>query len=414
MSRRVLFVLLFIVLLDAIGFGLVYPLFSIMVFDPHSTLLHPSTSQATRGVILGILLSAMPIIQMMVAPWIGRLSDRYGRRLAILCCLSFGLLSCIGAAICVEMKFLVGLILSRACMGVCFVSYALVNTCIVDVSGEKDRGRRLAWVQSAFGAGFALGPLLGGILVNETLFSTVSFARPFIVSAVLVITNIICVVLWLPETRTPETQTSETQGNRRSGIRGLLSLDKTVLLLLLATFCFCFGWSMYFEFLPVLWIKRFTMSPSEVSVYFSYSGLWYVLLCTFLVGPMLKLFRPQILFEKASLMLAILIVPVFFITIPALYFLLLPLHNVCVAFLFPLAALIMSERAAPDDRGRIMGFMTSAESLGLGLSPCVAGPLLGLHLLTPMVVAIICLSLASITTRYVRKKEELEKSFLSA
>lgn len=395
--------IIFIVVLDAMGFGLVYPLFSAMVFDPHSTLLHPSTSQTVRGILFGILLSSMPVTQMVVAPWIGRLSDKYGRKPVILFVLSFGVLSSLGAAVSIQGQFLIGLILSRACMGVCFVSYALVNTSIVDASNDENRGRRLAWVQSAFGAGFALGPFFWGILVNETLFGTLNYARPFLVNGLLISMNIVCVLLWLPETNRSVGQSKERSADTQS----LFSVDKTVLLLLLATFSLCFGWSMYFEFVPVWWIRWFAMSASDIGIYFSYWGILYVATTAFVVGPMLKLFPPQLLFERASFLLALLVLPVFFITVPALYFFLMPFQNLCVGLLIPLTALIISEKAPPDDRGRIIGFQASAESLGFGLSPCLAGPLLGLHLLVPAVIAVLCLLLASLTMRYVRKKSTL-------
>jgi len=398
MSRSALFVVLFTVLLVSTGQGLVFPLFSAMLFDPHSTLVPSSTSEGTRGLLLGILLSSQPVAQMVVAPWIGRFSDRRGRRPAILCCLGVGILSALGSAMSIHVGCIIGLILFRSLMGVSFMSFALVNTCVVDASGETDRGRRLAWIHSAYGAGFALGPFLGGLLAGEVIFSTSSFVRPFIVSALIIFINIVCVLFWLPETRPKEEKEKEECP------RSLFSVDKTVLLFLLSIFCFCFGWSMYIEFIPVWWIRRFGMSMSEVGGYSSCFGFWYVIFCSFFVGTMLKLFRPQLLFERASLMLALLFVPVFFITVSSLFLLLIPFQILCIAFLFPLSALIISEWAAPDDRGRLIGLQASAESFGLGLSPCLAGPLLGVHLLMPTAVAIICLSLASMLMRSVRKR----------
>ncbi len=400
MSRRALFVLLFIVILDATAFGMVYPLFSSMLFGPEVMFVSPSTSEGVRGLFLGVLLSLPAVIQMVTAPWIGRFSDRYGRKPALLLCLGGGLFSSLCAVLSVQGNSLIGLMFARAAMGICLVSYAIVNVYIVDASDEKDRGRRIAWIHSAFGLGFAGGPFLGSVLISETIFGTVSLCRPFFITSLLIFINLLFVVFFLPETR------SSREKSESGSIQDLFSVEKTVLLLLLASFFLCFGWSMYFEFIPVWWIRRFGMSASDVGGYFSWGALWYAISCTFLVGFLLKRFRAQLLFEKASLLLALFILSVFFITVPSLFFLLLPLQNIFAAFLFPLSALIISERASSEDRGRIMGLQASAEALGFGLSPCLAGPLLGVHLLIPTVVAIVCLSLASILMRSIRRSGE--------
>jgi DHA1 family tetracycline resistance protein-like MFS transporter len=285
-------------------------------------------------------------------------------------------------------------------MGICLVSYAIVNAYIVDASDEEDRGKRLAWIHSAFGIGFAVGPFLGSVLVSETIFGTVSFCRPFWVTSLLISINILFVMLYLPET------VSSRKKSESGSIQDLFSVERTILFLLLTSFCLCFGWSMYFEFIPVWWIRRFGMSATDVGRYFSWGALWYVVSCTFLVGFLLKRFHAQLLFQRASFLLSLFILSTLFITVPALYYLLLPLQNIFAAFLFPLSALIISERASLEDRGRIMGLQASAEALGFGLSPCLAGSLLGLHLRVPTVVGVMSIVLASILMRSVRKERE--------
>jgi len=400
MSRLALFVLLCIVLLDATAFGMVYPLFSPMLFGADATLVHHSTSETVRGLLFGILLSLPPFVQMVVAPWIGRFSDRRGRRPALMLCLGAGLLSSLFVALSIELNSLFGLILSRGCLGVCLVSYAIVNAYIVDASREEDRGRRLAWVHSAFGAGVAIGPLLASFLVSETIFGTLSYSRPFLMNAVLALISGILVLFFLPETHAGYKE-SETPS-----FRELFSVEKTVVLLLLSSFCLCFGWSMWFEFMPVLWIRWFGFSSADIGLYLSYGALWYFLASTFLVGCLLKRFCAQLLFEKAALLSAFCVGLMVFVSVPAFYWLLLPLQNIFIAFLFPLSVVILSNHSSPKNRGKIMGLQSSAESLGFGLSPCLAGPLLGIHLVLPTVIAVVCLIVASVIIRSVRKGGE--------
>ena len=68
MSRRAFFVLLLLAFLDSSAFGLIYPLFSSMMFDPKLHFVAPETSAAIRGLWVGVFISATPLVAMLVSP----------------------------------------------------------------------------------------------------------------------------------------------------------------------------------------------------------------------------------------------------------------------------------------------------------------------------------------------------------
>ncbi len=77
-KKFILFILLFVAFIDWMGIGLVYPMFSSMMFHREIHLVSPETSDAMRGFWLGILLALMPISQFFSSPIIGTFSDQKG------------------------------------------------------------------------------------------------------------------------------------------------------------------------------------------------------------------------------------------------------------------------------------------------------------------------------------------------
>lgn len=75
-----LYIALFVVFIDNMGVGLIYPLFSSMLFDLKLPLLPPGTTHEMRGFWLGLLLALMPLAQFFSAPIWGAISDNLGRK----------------------------------------------------------------------------------------------------------------------------------------------------------------------------------------------------------------------------------------------------------------------------------------------------------------------------------------------
>ena len=402
MSRRAIFVLLLLAFLDSSAFGLIYPLFSSMLFDPKWNLVDPHMSHAIRGLWLGVFISATPIIAMVVSPFVGNLSDRVGRRPIIISCLCFGAISWLWAGYSVSVHSLYGIAFARITMGISVASFAVANACISDISESAEKGKRYSWMAVAFGAGFAIGPLMGGIFASKSILWEESLLRPFMVASLLTAMNTFLVYQWLPETCATKNQQQKSK-TFLSFLKELGDIDSKLLALLLATFLFCFGWSFYIDFIPVWWVEKFHMSASEVSLFFGYGAVWYVVSCGFLVGPVLRRVHPLTVFSIAAIALFVCIWMLFVMNTPDVYLWLLPLQNIAASFLFPVAAMAVSEMASKEHQGRVMGYHASAEWLGFGIGPLTSGPFLGIHLLMPVAIGGLAVLLAGVVVLRLRR-----------
>jgi DHA1 family tetracycline resistance protein-like MFS transporter len=197
-------------LIDIIGLGIIIPVMPDLIKE----LTGGTISDASR--IGGALLFAYAVMQFGCAPIIGGLSDRYGRRPVLLASLfGFG----------VDYVFLafaptIGwLFLGRIVAGMMGASFTTASAYIADVSTPENRAQNFGIIGAAFGLGFIIGPVLGGVLAP--LGSRV----PFIVSACLSLANWLYGFFILPESLKPENR-RKFEWSRANPINSLLRLKR--------------------------------------------------------------------------------------------------------------------------------------------------------------------------------------------
>ena len=177
------------ILIDTIGFGIVLPVLPALVVR----LGRVDLPTATR--IGGYLLIAFAVAQFFAGPVLGNLGDRFGRRPVLLAAM---------AAFSADywlMAFaptLAWLFVGRAIAGATGAVYGPVNAVLADVTPPEKRGQVFGYMGSAFGAGFILGPALGGLL------SGLGERAPFLAAAALALVNAATIAALLPETLAPE------------------------------------------------------------------------------------------------------------------------------------------------------------------------------------------------------------------
>ena len=202
--RRSLILILVFVFIDVLGFGLILPLlpYYAVEFDASSFM-------------VGLLLSANALTQMIGAPFLGRLSDRYGRKPLLIASISGTVVSflILGWA-----KTLSILFLSRILDGLLGGNVSLAQAYITDSTSRENRAQGLGLIGAAFGVGFIFGPALGGFLSTGG-----NYALPAFAAAGLAALNLIGVLFWLPESLPPDKRTStETKSLPTVSLNALL------------------------------------------------------------------------------------------------------------------------------------------------------------------------------------------------
>ncbi|HTD97770.1 MAG TPA: TCR/Tet family MFS transporter [Mucilaginibacter sp.] len=171
-------------LIDIMGLAIIIPVLPKLI----QHLIHSNVSEAAE--YGGWLTVAYASMQFLFSPLVGNLSDKFGRRPVLLC-------SLIGFAI--DYTFLafaptIGwLFVGRIIAGITGASFTTANAYIADISEPEKRAANFGLVGVAFGLGFIIGPVIGGILGHYNV------QYPFLAAAGLALINAIYGYFILPE-----------------------------------------------------------------------------------------------------------------------------------------------------------------------------------------------------------------------
>ena len=172
-----------------IGLGIIIPVLPQLIMDLTGLTL------ARAALWGGALASLYAFMQFVCAPIVGNLSDRFGRRPVLLFSLAgFSLDYLIMGLAPVLWVLFIGRILS----GVFGATYTTAGAFIADVSPPEKRGANFGLIGAAFGLGFIIGPVIGGVL------GEFDHRLPFFAAAGLGLANFIYGYFVLPETLTEE------------------------------------------------------------------------------------------------------------------------------------------------------------------------------------------------------------------
>ncbi|KAG6038751.1 hypothetical protein E4U41_003750 [Claviceps citrina] len=231
--RRVLKVIVVSLLLDLISFTFILPLFpkllefyrdreapSLIGGGPPTLLQRllgglnrykasfsrPIDSRYDIVLLGGAMGSLFSLLQAVASPLIGRLSDRYGRRTALLTSMCGNVLSVLLWVAAVDFRTFIA---SRVVGGLSEGNVQLSTAMASDISDESSRGSTMAIIGACFSVAFTFGPGLGAWLSTKSLVAANPFATAAAFSLVLIVTETIYLYFCLPETLPSLTQKGE-------------------------------------------------------------------------------------------------------------------------------------------------------------------------------------------------------------
>jgi DHA1 family tetracycline resistance protein-like MFS transporter len=282
-NRKAAMGFIFITLLiDVTGFGLIIPVMPKLI---EQLLGISDISKASQ--YGGWLTFAYAFMQFIFAPVLGNLSDKYGRRPVLLFSLfGFG----------IDYLFLSfapsiwWLFVGRLIAGVTGASFTTASAYIADISTAENRAQNFGMIGAAFGLGFIVGPLIGGLL------GEFGPRVPFYVAAGLALTNWLYGYFVLPESLDKEHR-REFEWRRANPLGSLLQLKKypavgglvvSLVLVYLAAHAVQSNWS-FFN------IEKFKWSPKMIGISLGVVGL----LVGVVQGGLVRVINPKIGNEKS-------------------------------------------------------------------------------------------------------------------
>ncbi len=350
------------VLIDMIGFGIVIPILP----------LYSEKFGATPWQT-GLLLASFSAVQLWFAPYMGKLSDKYGRRPILL-------ISVLGTAVAFAILGLANslalLFVGRIIDGITGANIPTAQAYIADNTPVEKRSRAMGIFGAAIGLGFMLGPAIGGLM------SKISIHAPFLAASALALINAVGIYFYLPESLPPEKRGHHL--DRPSAWRTLVAAKDTPLATIMAcSLTATIGFSCVTALFTLFTAKRFGWDAHDNGWMFTYIGFLGVLIQGGLLGRLILRFeeKPLIIAGTVCLLVSMAMLPV----VPGFWGLiaaatLLSLGN---SFVMPLLSGWASKTADPQSQGVVLGLMQSIGSLGRMIGPAMGGVLLNLDLHHP-------------------------------
>ncbi|MFV1851158.1 MAG: MFS transporter [Thalassospira sp.] len=189
------------VLFGFAGFSLPYPVFGPMFLKPELGFLDPSVPEQYRTILLGVAMALYPIGQFIGAPWLGRLSDKVGRKPVLMASLFGAASGYIVVAIGVANANLPMVLIGRFVSGLCEGNMAIAQSIASDISKPENKVRNFGLITVAINVGWIIGPLMGGFFSDPSIHPSFNVSWPFFFAAGMYGFNllVVAVILHIPE-----------------------------------------------------------------------------------------------------------------------------------------------------------------------------------------------------------------------
>lgn len=355
MQRRLptLFILITLVI-NAMGIGLIIPVMPNLILEVRGG------SLADAALWGGILSTGFAVMQFLFGPTVGNLSDRFGRRPVLLTSLFVMAVDYLVMALAGSIWLL---LLVRLIGGVTAATQSTAAAFMADTTPPDKRGAQFGLVSAAFGVGFILGPVIGGLLGD------LGTRAPFYAAAALAAANFVFGCFILPETVTDETRRSFEwrRANPLGALKNISALPGLRRLLMVY-----FLYQLSFNVYPVIWAyftqARFDWDTRMIGLSLAAFGISMALVQGGLIRLTLARFGELRTIVAGFIFGIVSFTLMAFVTSGAVALAFTPLAALA-AMAAPALQSQMSRQSPADAQGELQGILTSVNALALIVAP---------------------------------------------
>jgi MFS family permease len=317
--------------------------------------------------MIGWMIASFWIAQLASAPLWGRVSDRYGRRPALLVGLTASALGFLVFAFAVTPWMLV---LSRVVQGAGGGTTGVAQAYVGDSIEPKDRAKALGWLSAATNAGVMIGPAIGSLATN------LGMAAPGLIAATLCLGNVWYAWRWLPESaphKRPSQQATAPAGPRRpvsEVVWEVLRAPKADVPRLIWIYAVGMLGFMSMTGVLALYLERvFGVTEKTIGLFFVYTGGLSLIMRALILGKMVDRFGETGVIRMGSIMLALGLAGMPLapnvVTLAAV----IALIPIGTALLFPATSALVTHRAPRHELGQVLGVQQAFGAVARVIAP---------------------------------------------
>lgn len=357
--RRHGLLLFAVVLLDMVGFGIVIPILPFIA---------PKLGAGSFDIAL--IIASYSLFGGLLGPVWGKLSDRIGRKPVLMICTSGAALAYLMLASADELWMIYA---ARCFAGVMAGNFGVASAMMADITTPAERSRGMGLIGAAFGMGLVLGPVLGGLLSGPDG----SFYLPCMLAAGMSVLAVIAAWFFLPESHHPDERTRKQGDLPKQSLWMLMRQTQSRLLML--QYVIHTGTVGAMSYIFPLWVFAYLgWSAREVGIVFGVQGAIMAMTQGLLMGPIVRVLGELRLLRVCVSALLMGIALALFATGPIAMVGAIIIAFTGATLCMPVLNSFTSQRAAPDQLGRLMGAASAAASWGRVIGPVFAGAMLTL------------------------------------
>ena len=346
-------VLIAVAFVDMLGFAMIFPLLPFYALDLG---ISPQS--------IGLIIASFSIAQLLSAPLWGRVSDRYGRRPALLIGLLASAVSFVVFAFADSFTLLLA---SRVIQGAGGGTTGVLHAYVADTVSPKDRARSLGWISAATSAGTMIGPVIG---------STAAYwgqAAPGLVAACLCFINVVFAWSRLEESATGEKIISQERKPIWLAAWTIVRDPRARVSRLI--WIYALGMLSFSTFTSVITLflgMDFNVTERNIGYVFLYVGFLGVFMRTLVLGPAVDRLGEIWTMRIGAVSLIVGLVSYPFATGFWSLAIMMPLMPIGTALLFPSTTAQTSRWAEESELGTIMGTAQSFAGMSRVIAPLIA------------------------------------------
>lgn len=381
------------VFLDMLGVGIMIPVFAGLFLGGENIFI--ITSQTQGVLIISLLLSTYPLFQFFGQPILGKLSDSYGRKPLLLASLFGTFLGYILGAVSLAWGSLALLFISRMIDGFTGGNITIAQAMIIDRTNPTNQSKAIGMLGAMFGLGFIIGPYIGGVLSDSSIFGVYAYYLPFLLSSILSLVALISIHVNIKETH-------HIVNVKKNSIR-LLSLLREIIITctkiynilvhnksgyriyFLLPLLFYIGFNAFTQYFQTYLKIAFLLKQIEIGQVFAFIGILIAITQGLLIGRVSKYKR-----DYGLLMLTLPVLAIGFVVLAfqsKLYWIFgaLTLIAIPAGLTMPQFISIISKKTDKQKQGEILGILGSMQSLSLIVAPLISGLLSSMYAPLPFV-----------------------------
>jgi MFS family permease len=340
---------------DMIGFAMILPLLPFYALDLKAS-----------PTVIGMIISSFSVAQLLSAPAWGRVSDRHGRRPALL----IGLAASAAAYLVFGLANAVWLLFaSRIIQGAGGGTTGVAQAYVADTVPPENRARALGWLSAATSAGVMVGPVVGSFAAHW------GQAAPGLVAAVLCLINVAFAWKWLPESKALD-PVSPTKARKRpvwSAAAGILRRPHGMVPRLIWIYAVgMLAFSGLTSILSLYLGAQFGFTEKSIGYVFLYIGLLSLVMRSLCLGPIVDWVGETWAMRIGTLTLVFGLAAYAAVgnrwTLAAV----MPFVPIGTALLFPSTTALMSRASDKAELGVIMGIAQTYAGIARMIAPLIA------------------------------------------